>query len=159
MPEILKLTAALTARAGDYLMIESGEVRVIHGEAFEALLTAPRRRKADVAAGVEKPKRKSPTFTVVRQRHPDDVAIEADILKIIATVPGIKSNGIITLMEKPLKEGPLTARLHRLAKIGLVRREPGVKDDGRMVWLYHPAPPAPQPAAGAPAVKPLGTLV
>lgn len=140
MAQIIKVTARMSAQVGDYLLIEKENMRVISGEAFDAMMAAPKRRATDRAAAMPQtpsaPKATRAPFT--RPRSETAIKREAEILSIVAGIPGSKSPEIGTLLAEKIANNQLTACLDRMSKLGLVRREPAVGPTGRMVWTYFP---------------------
>ena len=140
MTQMIRLTSSVVARTGDYLMIDSEGVRVVPGAGLDELMSKPRHRTPGAA---QPPRERTPGAprppAPPRPRDPVLVKRDKEIIEAVSAMPGIKAPDILALLSSPPKANHLAAHLHYMAVAqGLIRREPAIRTDGRLTWMYYP---------------------
>lgn len=128
MATLIKLTAPLAARVGDYLLLNKSGVQVVNGPEFEKLVNQKLEQTPNHAPRKHRPKKE----------------LDADcklILRFIKELPGIRSGdlGELLLAEgSTMKKGNISKRLELLAKAGRIKRHPIGGSPKHTLWEYHP---------------------
>ena len=125
MPTLIKLTAPVIARKGDYLIIDKTGVRVLLGPEFEALLGVKNAQAGNHAKRKQRPK------TEIAE-------MVAKVIKLVTELPRIKSGELYELAETKLTKGAFAKHLELMAKNGHIRREAVGGTPRHTMWAYYP---------------------
>lgn len=128
MATLIKLTAPLVARVGDYLLLDKTGVRVVNGPEFEKL--------------VDQKMEQTPNHAPRKQRPKQELDRDAQlILRFIRELPGVRSGDLHELVAaegSTMKKGNMAKRLELLAKGGHIKRHPIGGSPKHTLWEYHP---------------------
>lgn len=128
MATLIKLTAGLVAREGDYLLIGKTTVQAIPGRELEQLLG----------------KKFEQTPNKARRPRRESLELDKDyqlILRFVRELPGVRSGDLHELLAAEgsvIKKGNIAKRLELLAKAGRIKRHPIGGSPKHTLWEYHP---------------------